>query len=711
MQSASPRGPRAIAALATVIVLGCGPAAATATPAAAAAATATPAAATVTTAAATAAAGTTAAGTVTRPPNAPASIRIGQVSLRRCRQKLLSYCGRIAVPLDYSSPASPDIGIGFRWLPAAGHPTGVILAVEGGPGFSSAGSQNLYLAMAGSLLRSRDMLLVNLRGTGNSTPVNCPGLERAGPRQQGNGFNHLVAACGRQLNHTWRYRGGGWVHASDLFNTAYSARDVAEVLRHLKLGRVDLYGDSYGSWFSQVFASRYPGLLRSVTLDSTYQVLDLDPWYTTTVVTARRAFNAACRLSRPCARAGTGSSWARIGQLARRLSQSPVTGYTTSAAGTRTRVTVTALTLVNLVNNAGFDAVVYRDLDAAGRALVQHDDAAPLLRIAALSLGFDNTNERLPGYSDGLYYAVACTDYVQLFSRTAAPAVRARQYRAALGREPARIFAPFSVRQWTSLDQYTEAYSACLDWPAPTRLVPPITRRPPLVPRRLPVLILSGTLDSLTPRLHGATLVARQMGPSARLVTVANLTHVTLQDRDDACPASIYQRFVLRPGRLHSENTSCAARVAPVHAVGSYPRLLADAPPATATRGNTAGRAARQAAAVGVASVADEISRFPLLSGDKDLGLRGGRVTFTPGRRTLGIALHDVRWVSDAAINGTAAFDQQTGVVTASLAVRLAHGPAVHMTARWLVFGSQRQPAVITGSQGRHLLAAVCPPP
>ncbi len=424
------------------------------------------------------------------------------------------------------------------------------------------------------------------------------------------------------------------------------------MLRHLKLGRVDLYGDSYGSWFSQVFASRYPGLLRSVTLDSTYQVLDLDPWYTTTVVTARRAFNAACRLSRPCARAGTGSSWARIGQLARRLSQSPVTGYTTSAAGTRTRVTVTALTLVNLVNNAGFDAVVYRDLDAAGRALVQHDDAAPLLRIAALSLGFDNTNEPLPGYSDGLYYAVACTDYVQLFSRTAAPAVRARQYRAALGREPARIFAPFSVRQWTSLDQYTEAYSACLDWPAPARLVPPITRRPPLVPRRLPVLILSGTLDSLTPRLHGATLVARQMGPSARLVTVANLTHVTLQDQDDACPASIYQRFVLRPGLLHSENTSCAARVAPVHAVGSYPRLLADAAPAAATRGNTAGRAARQAAAVGVASVADEISRFPLLSGDEGSGparraghvhARPPRAGHRPARRPLGERCSDQR--------------------------------------------------------------------
>ncbi len=142
---------------------------------------------------------------------------------------------------------------------------------------------------------------------------------------------------------------------------------------------------------------------------------------------------------------------------------------------------MTALTLVNLVNNAGFDPVVYRDLDAAARALLHHDDPAPLLRIAALSLGFDDTNDPLPGFSDGLYYAVACTDYVQLFSRTAPPATRARQYQAALWREPPRTFAPFSVRQWTSLDQYTEAYSACLDWPSPG-CAPPITRRPPLVP-------------------------------------------------------------------------------------------------------------------------------------------------------------------------------------------------------------------------------------
>jgi hypothetical protein len=48
------------------------------------------------------------------------SVRLGQVTLRRCgHNPRLAYCGHIEVPLDYSSSASPDIKIGFRWLPAA----------------------------------------------------------------------------------------------------------------------------------------------------------------------------------------------------------------------------------------------------------------------------------------------------------------------------------------------------------------------------------------------------------------------------------------------------------------------------------------------------------------------------------------------------------------------------------------------------------------
>jgi pimeloyl-ACP methyl ester carboxylesterase len=638
-----------------------------------------------------------------RTVQAPA-VRVGRLMLHRCDRTPVAYCGKLAVPLDYSARTSPDIHVGFRWLPATGSRSRgprTMLAVEGGPGYATVGTQGAYTAMLGSLRRSTNVLLVNLRGTGDSTLVKCAGLEHFGrsQHQYGPEFNRLVAACGRQLNHTWRYRHGGWVHASDLFNTAYSARDVARVLRALRLGRVDLYGDSYGSWFSQVFASRYPGLLRSVTLDSTYQVLGLDPWYTTTVITARRAFAQACSRWPACASATAGQgAWARIGALAARLARAPVTGSTVSAAGTRTTFTVTAETLVNLVNNAGFDPVVYRDLDAAGRALLRHHDSAPLLRLAALSIGFDDTNYALPEFSDGLFFAVSCTDYVQLFSRTATPDVRVSEYDAALRREPARTFAPFTIGQWTRMDQYTEAYSACLHWPTPRHVVAPIVRRPPLVPRRLPVLILSGTADSLTPWLHGASLVARQMGPSARVVRVANLTHVLLEDADDACPASILQRFLRRPGNLAHLSTSCARQVAPVHAVGTYPVRLRDVTPARAAAGNKAGPSALRAVAVALASAGDEISREPLLSGHHDLGLRGGTARFS-GSHVVRIVLHGYRWVADATVDGTVVWNRGTGAVTARLSVRAAGTATVHLTARWRAFARPGQLAIITGSQ------------
>ena len=340
-----------------------------------------------------------------------------------------------------------------------------------------------------------------------------------------------------------------------------------------------------------------------------------------------------------------------------------------------------------------------------------HNDQAPLLRLAALSVGFDDASFPLPEFSDGLYFAVACTDYVQLFSRTAAPATRAKQYRTALRREPAGTFAPFSVAQWTQLDQYTEAYSACLDWPTPTHLFAPITKRPPLVPPRLHVLILSGTADSLTPWLDGATVVASQFGKSARVVRVANLTHVTLQDADDACPAQIFQTFLNNPAGLAHQNTSCAGRVAPIHAVGGYPLRLAQAQPARATAGNQVGRPALQAASTALAMVGDEISRFPLLAGLGDLGLRGGKVAFSGGN-VVKIKLTGARWVAEC-------HDQRDRELEPGqrLRDRGAHrdagrsGQPVKVNASWRVHGEPDQLAVISGSQGSQRMAAVSPAP
>ena len=105
----------------------------------------------------------------------------------------------------------------------------------------------------------------------------------------------------------------------------------------------------------------------------------------------------------------------------------------------RHRYTVDVTALVNIVNDAGYDTEPYRQLDAAVRAYLRHRDPAPLLRLYAQDVGYDYSDYvRTPAtyYSDGLYFAIACTDYPQLFDmhspgrRTTAPARREHRARA-----------------------------------------------------------------------------------------------------------------------------------------------------------------------------------------------------------------------------------------------------------------------------------------
>jgi hypothetical protein len=186
---------------------------------------------------------------------------------------------------------------------------------------------------------------------------------------------------------------------------------------------------------------------------------------------------------------------------------------------------------------------------------------------------------------------------------------------------------------------------------------------------------------------------------------------VTLQSANDACPASILQRFIANPAGLATENTSCAAQVAPIHTVGSYPLKLAQAMAARPTAGNQVGRPGLQAASTALALVGDEISRFPLLTGfGTDIGLRGGQISFSRGK-VLTISLHNARWVADATVSGTATWNQSTGFVSAQLTVTPALAATVRLTAQWRQYGLQNQLAVITGSQGGLRLAAVTPAP
>jgi pimeloyl-ACP methyl ester carboxylesterase len=201
-----------------------------------------------------------------------------------CRRIPGARCGKIEVLLDRTDPTAGTIKIGFEFYRRAdrSRPSlGTIVAVEGGPGYSSTGSRDYFLELFKPLLDRRDLLLVDNRGTGRSEPILCRLLQ-----SYTGDYVDAAGKCGRQLGST-----------SDLYGTGNAADDLAQVLDHLGVDEVDLYGDSYGTFFSQTFAVRHPDRLRTLILDGAYFVAGTDPFYIDTNRSLRDAFRYVCERS------------------------------------------------------------------------------------------------------------------------------------------------------------------------------------------------------------------------------------------------------------------------------------------------------------------------------------------------------------------------------------------------------------------------------
>ena len=130
-------------------------------------------------------------------------IRVGSVTIPPCKASRLAWCTRINVPLDYRDPAAGHIKLGFQWYPAtSGTAVGTILAVQGGPGFPTTDYAADYRGTFQPLLARRNLLLVNLRGTGNSSAFLCKPLQNWETADGIAAYTIDTGKCGWQLNHT-----------------------------------------------------------------------------------------------------------------------------------------------------------------------------------------------------------------------------------------------------------------------------------------------------------------------------------------------------------------------------------------------------------------------------------------------------------------------------------------------------------------------------
>jgi pimeloyl-ACP methyl ester carboxylesterase len=602
-------------------------------------------------------------------PTKAVSLRLGQAQLRHCHGGP-GYCGTLVRELDPGLIGGPRIGIHYEWFPATdrgARAKGTIVAVEGGPGYPSTDSLSNYTGTFGPVRGRFNLLLVDNRGTGGSALIRCPSLERFPLRARASGpaFAGRVAACARLIDGRYRTRGGRSVHAADLFGTAYAVDDLHAVLDELGLRHVELYGDSYGSWFAQAYAARHPGDLAAVILDSTYPIRGLDPYYASSGLVARYAMEKVCARSLACRTAAPGGTPVeRLAALLEQVRRRPIHGQ---APGSPAQ-TVGPRQLVDLVQNAGSEAYIWRELDASVRAALAGDDV-PLLRLAAYGTTNGGYADRLY-FSDGAYMAVSCTDYPQLFSLAAPFAERRTQYAASVAAAPAGAFAPFTASEWVQMSAYSEPYDACLRWPRPVHRAPVLPRRVKPLPARVPVLVVGGDLDDLTP-LHDVRRFAPGLGARVRIVDLRNTVHVTSEGETTLnvgaiCARRIIDRFVVDPAALERLDTRCAAHIPPVQTPGAYPLTLAEARPAGLSAGPPRSPRVRRMVTVAAAALADATTRAATLHTKRGAGLRGGHWTRRQGR----FHLDAVRFTDDTTVSGQGSYRFVDGATRGRLLVR-----------------------------------------
>jgi pimeloyl-ACP methyl ester carboxylesterase len=625
---------------------------------------------------------------------------VGQLTLHPCKVLTRTLCGSLVRPWDPTGAIPGSIRVGFAFLPArdSSHPVlGTLVPREGGPGYSTTGSGADYAHMYGHLLDRRNMLLVDQRGTGKSQPISCPELQNpTGP------FNYGSAAgrCAQTLG-----------DRAGLYGTALSADDLAAVIEALGLGPVDLYGDSYGTFFAAIFAGRHGPMLRSVVLDSAYPPTGETAWYPTQGPAMLRSIDLACQRTPSCAAAGASTS-TLLARVLAEVRRKPYVGRAADADGKLRQVRVDAETLVSVAFGATYGPATYTELPGALRAALR-GYRKPLLRLTAESV-YGGSGGDPADYSEGLDAAVSCHDYPQLYDMTATPDQRRAQYADSVRAQTisnSRVYAPFTVGEYLKSDW--EMADWCLNWPVAPAASP---AGPPAPPSgsypAVPTLVLSGELDSITTPQEGS-LIAGEF-PAARQVIVANSFHVTADGDTDKCAVRILRQFVTRPRTgLTARRVSCANQVPPVRAVADYGRSYRDGSPAQALPGSDVGNDALHASASAVRTAADLLDRwFDNYSGSGH-GLQGGTWSYTGGK-VVHFRAKNLRLSRDLAVSGRLTWARYRHRAVAHLdisRVRPRGGGVLlspvngHLDASWdsRAFGAQ---ATIRGRLGGHSLVA-----
>jgi pimeloyl-ACP methyl ester carboxylesterase len=205
-------------------------------------------------------------------------------------------CGHLAVSEDPSHPEGARLDLHVAVISALNRRSlaAPLFLLAGGPGQSAS---DLYASYAGAFARinrNHDIVLVDQRGTGRSSPLDC-----TYPDDWRDGEEAMTALRTATLGCLNRY--GTRVR---FFTTSLAVADLDQVRRALGYARIDLYGSSYGTRVAELYMRRFPAATHAVILDGvTYPEQVIGPETPEDAERALRLILARCHDAPACAAA------------------------------------------------------------------------------------------------------------------------------------------------------------------------------------------------------------------------------------------------------------------------------------------------------------------------------------------------------------------------------------------------------------------------
>ncbi len=433
--------------------------------------------------------------------------------------KVVANCADIERPVNPAQPDGEKLAIKVAVISSLSPDPkpDAFTVINGGPGGSSI---EFYVDQARAfraILRERDIVVIDQRGTGVSNPLDCPKLEALNTLFDETQIAAATDACLAQLPSDPRY-----------FTTSIAVQDLEAIREALGYAQLNVYGVSYGTRVAQHYLRRYPDSVRTLVIDGVVpHDLALGPG---AAINAQRTLDrlfARCASTPECHAAypDLPQSFARLSSRLREHRVTvqlahPVSGKIESLDLGYAHLMTTIRMLSYATETVSLIPLI---IDQAERLENYIPIAANALRIiSSLSDAI-----RL-----GMHNAVVCAEDLPFLENVDYAELRAT---------------------YMGSDQVQALQIICERWPRG-----PIDTdfREPLQ-SSVPTLILSGEEDPITPPLYGEQ-VAQALPNSLHLVGAGQGHGIFAR----GCLPNLLAEFV-QAGNLQPLDTSCVEKLAP----------------------------------------------------------------------------------------------------------------------------------------------------